>query len=344
MSVVTQSTPTPAHLLVYEAQQLPKLRSNYGESLDRSSIGWLKQTPADSPIDKMRKRYEEDGYIYVKGLLPVQDVLDVREAYFAHLAPTGILKPGTTARDGIFDTTQDPIVHNGNGSTSLPKGIERQKLLESAHVLPIYMEFVKHPKLRSFVREFMGWEEEVLAKRTLLRHNVPNGISTGVHYDRLFLRGGEAEFLTAWIPFGDCTAEGGGLMYWENSTDIGKAMEADFMKRAETFTKDERISAFNQNMSRLGHLSHDVSNFSRDTVANEKWAKLIPQDASMRWLISNFEAGDVVFHNPYLIHAAVKNEDREAKIRLAADIRFYEEGAPLDQRWMRGAWRADDGL
>ena len=54
--------------------------------------------------------------------------------------------------------------------------------------------------------------EQILTP-SCLRHNVPHGLSTGLHYDQIFLRGGAAEFLTAWIPIGDCTAEGGGLMF-----------------------------------------------------------------------------------------------------------------------------------
>ncbi|KAK4899850.1 hypothetical protein LTR49_027578, partial [Elasticomyces elasticus] len=75
-------------------------------------------------------------------------------------------------------------------------------------------------------------------------YNVPNGLSTSCHYDRIFLRAGE-DFLTAWVPFGDCTANGSRLMYLEGSTDVSKAIEADFMERAKYLTPEERINGFN---------------------------------------------------------------------------------------------------
>lgn len=173
----------------------------------------------------------------------------------------------------------------------------------------------------------------------MCRHNVPNGFSTGIHYDRIFLRDGEAEFLTAWVPIGDCTAQGGGIMYLEDSSSIGKAMEADFMQRAETFTKEERINGFNVNMAKDGQLSHNAHELSEE-ILNGKFSG----GKSRRWLAGNYEAGDVVFHNPYMIHGAVKNEDPLGRIRLGTDLRFYEEGADLDQRWMQSVWRPDDGL
>jgi phytanoyl-CoA hydroxylase len=169
MALLTQSAPQPAHELVFEPGQLPKLRSNYGPHLDQGSVGWLKETTVDTPLDEMRKRFDDDGYLYIKHLIPREDVLDVRQKYFEHLEPTGILKPGTSPRDGIFDDTQDPIVHNGVGGRDLPEDLERQRLLTSAHTLPVYLEFLEHPDCRGFSREFMGWRNDVILKRTLLR-------------------------------------------------------------------------------------------------------------------------------------------------------------------------------
>ncbi|KAK0304038.1 hypothetical protein LTR29_009353 [Friedmanniomyces endolithicus] len=339
MAAITQSIPVPAHESVYKSHHLPKLRSNHGAYLDQNSVGWLKQTSVDASLEEMRARYSADGYLFIKGLIPREDVLDVRQRYFEHLAPTGILKPGTSPRDGIFNNTQDPIVHNGVGGRDLPEDAERQRLLESAHTLPGYLAFLKHPDLRAFVRKLMGWDRDVILKRTLLRHNVPNGLSTGCHYDRIFLRAGE-EFLTAWIPFGDCPAESGGLMYLENSTDVGKAIETDFTKRAAHFTPEERINGFNQNMARDGQLSHNVVEL--DAEINRTYGK--PDEKRRRWLAADFTAGDVVFHNPYMIHGAVKNEDRLGRIRLGSDLRFYPEGGNIDERWMRDVWRPGDGL
>ncbi len=213
MAAVTRAAPVPAHELVYEPHQLPKLRSNYGGHLEADSVGWMKETPIETPLDEMRKRFSKDGYVFIKNVLPREDVLNMREAYFKHLESTGILKPGTSPRDGIFNDGDDPIMHAGVGGTDLPEAMDRVNKLEQAHHMPLYLAFLEHPKLRTFVKDFMGWSKDVLITRTMLRHNVPNGLSTGIHYDRIFLRAGEAEFLTAWVPIGDCTAAGGGLMW-----------------------------------------------------------------------------------------------------------------------------------
>jgi phytanoyl-CoA hydroxylase len=339
MATAVQTPPTPAHALVYEPSQLPKLRSNYGAYLQDANVGWMRPTPIDTPLAELRRRFETDGYVWVKNVMPRKDVLDMREAYFTHLSPTGILKPGTSPREGIFDPTQDPVAHNGVGGRDLPDDIERVEKLVEVHKHPFYLAFLEHPKLRAFVREFMGWERDVLVKRTLLRHNVPNGLSTGVHYDRLFLRAGEADFLTAWVPIGDVAAEGGGLVYLEHSDDIGREMEAGFMERNMELPDEERVSGFNVNMARDGQLTHDIEGYTKDLESAPYRGR-----NTRRWLVGNYEAGDVVFHNPYLLHGASKNEDPLGRIRLSTDLRFYEEGAALDTRWMRDVWSPDDGL
>ena len=250
-------------------------------------------------------------------------------SYFQQLSPTGILLPSTSPRDGIFNPANDPLAHQGLGGAP---GQDSLELLDTAHATPAYREFLAHPALRSFVRGFMRWSKEVLVDRAMLRHNCPGSLSTGIHYDKYFLRGGEAEFLTAWVPIGDCAATGGGLMYLENSGALGEEMEAEFERNAETLSPEERIDAFNRHMMKDGFLSHDAEEFGR-----------VRAGGRLRWLVGDYEAGDVVFHKPYMIHAATKNQDELGRIRLASDLRFYEEGAALDQRWLK-VWRHDDGL
>lgn len=112
---------------------------------------------------------------YQKVLEPA--VLTVN-SYFKQFAPTGILLPDTSPRDGIFDSAKDPLIHQGIGGA--PQEVTHE-LLDAAHATPEYRKFLKHPNLRSFIREFMGWEKETMVKRAMLRHNCPNSLSTGIH-------------------------------------------------------------------------------------------------------------------------------------------------------------------
>lgn len=247
----------------------------------------------------------------------------------------GILAPGTSPREGIFDTSANPNYHAGIGAPELADDEEMREKIASSHLIPRYLDFLQHPSLRKFVQDFMGWKREVMLQRTLLRHTVPTLQSTTIHYDQIFLRGGNPkdEFLTAWVPIGDIAINGGGLMYLEDSTQLGRDIEDAFTTKAQSsgLTEAQRISAYNSNMNSNGGLSDDAEEFANAHASGKKW------------LISPFEAGDVVFHNPYIIHGAAMNEDPTARIRLSTDLRIYEESMEMDKRWFK-VFTVDDGL
>lgn len=115
-------------------------------------------------------------------------------------------------------------------------------------------------------------------------------IYQAVHYDHIFLRYGPPTFITGWLPFGDIPVEGGGLIYLEKSVPLAQSIEDDFTKRAESFTPEERINAFNANMMKGGVLSQDSQEF-------------IQAHGGRKWLVADYEAGDVVFHHPYMVCA-----------------------------------------
>ncbi|KAL9579778.1 MAG: hypothetical protein Q9212_004901 [Teloschistes hypoglaucus] len=314
------------------ASHLPCLRSNKGGYVNPSSTGWMRSTPRDTALEEMRKRFREDGYIWVKNVIPREDIYDMREQYgiyFAQFAHTGMLALSTSPRDGIFDSSSNPSAYEGIGG--VPE-TSTKDLLNTAHASPMYRTFLAHPSLRAFIRHFTGWKQERVLDRAMLRHNCPGSQSTGIHYDQYFLRDGEDEFLTAWVPIGDCAAAGGGLMYLENSTRLGQDLEREFLAKARDLPKEERIDAFNKFMAKDGFMSHDAVEF---------WEE--HREKVGRWLVGDYEAGDVVFHNPWMVHAATKNEDPQRRIRLASDLRFYREGANLDKRWNK-IWTHDDGL
>jgi phytanoyl-CoA hydroxylase len=325
--------------LTRQAQkELPEAIRAIQGSIPQGMLGWLRETPADTPIEEIRHRLFQDEYVFVKGLLPRNDVLEARDHYFSQFESLGLLKPGTAPVDGIY-SGEDPALHNGIGGGE-PAAKDELRRLVGAHVQQPYLDFVAHPKLRGMVRDLMQWEQEVLVKRTMLRHNIPGGQSTGIHYDKLFLRGGDAFFLTAWVPIGDTKATGGGLVYLEDSTGLGNAIEDDFSTRAKDFTTEEKVSAFNRNMTATGVLSTDPMIFQQD---NEHLAK----KRRFRWLVADYEAGDVVFHLPYTIHTAAANADPNGHIRLSTDLRFYSkrdaDQGSIDSRWDK-FWTPSDGL
>lgn len=135
---------------------------------------------------------------------------------------------------------------------------------------------------------------------------------------RIFLRYGEPTAVTVWVPMGDIKLDGGGLIYLENGHTLGAEQEAAFTEQAKAsgLTEEEAHNAFNQNMMSNGLLSEGPKEFA--------------QTFNRRWLVAAYEAGDVVLHNPFAIHASTINKDPGNVIRLATDLRFVDSSKPWD--------------
>lgn len=68
-----------------EKRKPPVVGSNQGR-IGNEHIRWLRPTTTDTPLEEMRDRLEQDGYLFVKNLLPREDVLKVRAEYICPFA------------------------------------------------------------------------------------------------------------------------------------------------------------------------------------------------------------------------------------------------------------------
>ena len=48
-------------------------------TINNDQIARLRATSKDTPLSEMRSRFDSDGYLLVKNLLPREDVLNVRQ-------------------------------------------------------------------------------------------------------------------------------------------------------------------------------------------------------------------------------------------------------------------------
>lgn len=315
-----------------------RLESNSGGEIPLPLLGWLKSLPATASDEEIRKTLEEDGVVHLKGVIPRDVVLMARRKYFEHVASSGVLKPGTAPVDGIF-AGGDPLDFAGPGVASqVGKNMDNcpyLKLSVEAGMEPWINDFAQDPHITAVVKRLKPtWKDVILFKRQLLRSNIPTskGSATKVHFDQIFLRGAPPTSLTAWIPMGDITPLSGGLLYLEKSVPLGLEIEDSFTKMNASLTEAERLSAFNVNMLERGFLTPNAPAFA----ANEGKGK--------RWLVGNYEAGDVVFHLPTMIHCSSANNDPEGRIRLATDLRFADPTEQYDTRWAHKYFVPGDGL
>lgn len=295
----------------------PTLTSN-GYTLDPrpSRMGDLVASDPTTPIHVLREQFAAQGYLWLKGLLPRQKVLDFRGRFFASLADAGLLKAGTDPRDGIYA---------GSGE-------DNQRIAKTMHEIvrwSAYESFcLQEPIWGFYERLFEG--APYLHKRKLIRYTKPHDASsTGAHYDLVYLRAGTDRVATSWIPIGDCPVHMGGLVYLEHSDRVGREMETEFSAQNAHLSREEQISAYNKSMTATGWLTKDLP--------------ALADKVDARWLVADYEAGDMVIHSAYMIHAATTNDTTDGVMRLSTDIRFQRVSDEVDVRW-NSHWSMDDML
>jgi ectoine hydroxylase-related dioxygenase (phytanoyl-CoA dioxygenase family) len=279
-------------------------------------LGYLEPTDPGVGVKAIRDIYEEHGYVWLKGFLRRAEVIDFRGWVFSHLAETGLIEPGS-----------DPTLGIASEGT-LDKKLADRRLMSLVRSTA-YEGFCAQPSLARFMDEFLGGLS-YLHKRKLMRFTLPGTpTATPAHYDLVYLRGGTSRIVTAWIPIGDIPVEMGGLTYLQGSHRIGREMEAQFARDGAGLSPEERISAFNRNMTEGGWVSKDLPDMA--------------ERFDTRWLFADYEAGDIVLHSPFMIHASTTNQSADRRLRLSTDIRYQNVDDEIDIRWSNH-WSLDDML
>jgi ectoine hydroxylase-related dioxygenase (phytanoyl-CoA dioxygenase family) len=285
-------------------------------STEPHRLGYLKATDPGIGIEAIRSLYEEQGYVWLKGLLRRSHVLEFRAWVFSHLAGAGLVESGSDPSLGIA------------GEGDFDKRLADRRLMALVRAVA-YEGFCAQPRLSRFMDAFVGGLS-YLHKRKIMRFTRPGTpVVTPAHYDLVYLRGGTSRVVTAWIPIGDIPLDMGGLVYLEGSHLVGRRMEAEFAKANASLSEEERISAYNRNMTEGGWVSKDLPDMA--------------ERFDTRWLIADYEAGDVVLHSPFMIHASTTNQSMARRIRLSTDIRYQNVDDEIDARWSNH-WSLDDML
>ena len=212
---------------------------------------------------------------------------------------------------GLLEPGSDPSEGIGT-QDEFDRGLAHQTLFDTIVPGATYNAFCTSPAIKGFF-EWLYDGDVHLHKRKLIRHaRVNENWVTPAHYDLVYLREGTHNLLSAWIPLGDCPVERGGLVYLERSHTH--------------FAERDRLEG---GTLRAEHITYDLP--------------ALADQLDTRWLLANYEAGDVVIHSPFLVHASLNNTDALGRMRLSTDIRYQPLSEQIDARW-QNHWRDDDGL
>jgi ectoine hydroxylase-related dioxygenase (phytanoyl-CoA dioxygenase family) len=282
------------------------LTSN-GYELEASAarLGALDEVPDTERQDRdaLWARLRRNGYLLLRKALDPDDVLAFRRYYFEQVRASGLL-----ARDS------DPALGlAGEGPVDL--ALLRHALFSRVVPGDEYRAFCSQPAVRDWYAWFLG-SKTFLHRRKILRHTRPHqsgiGTATQAHYDLVYLREGTDRVLSSWIPLGDCPISRGGLIYLEGSHRRVLQEEAE------------------------GRLRRPAASITADLPA-------LAEEHDSRWLVADFEAGDMLVHSAHIVHASLDNVDTQGRMRLSTDIRYQRREDPIDWRWQQH-WHDRDDL
>jgi hypothetical protein len=277
-------------------------------------LGMMRESSTAESTAALRQKLSEDGYVLLRGVLPVDAVAEARRAIVL----------GLMAHEWEFDDMESLTLAESHpcpcpwsaqsGSSAVGRafgGADLQALMHSVEVLRV----VESEELFTVFRRIFGEPSSTLDMKWLRamspEHNdaKPRG---GFHMDNIFMGRGSDRLTTAWVPFEDVPIELGGLVALQGSSYL-----PGFQRLRETY----------------GTIDVDRCDIRGAGPGSDPLA-LASLDPAARWVTSDYQAGDVVIFSMHTLHGGIRNESAARQLRLSADLRFQPARERRDERWI----------
>ena len=249
--------------------------------------------PLLSAPEQLRAVLDTDGYIYLRNVLPLTDVLAAREEIAQRLIEVKEIKP--PALDAIATGTSERQRRVGNLGAFWRSVSEGPALRQVTH----------NPILSQIAGALFN--TSACGQDFIFLRAVPKNRFNGPHCDSPFFTRKTEQVLTFWIPLGDIPASDGPLYIIENSH------QCDHLNHA--------IKGFDvaNDQSRRATSSDDPI-----TLATRQGVRLLTRD---------FATGDVLVFGMYTWHGSFANCSTINRVRLSVDVRYQPQSAPRDPRY-----------
>ena len=299
-----------------------------GARLGDSPEDFDELSPANADLYNRKalwERMEEDGYLYFRGLLNVDEVKAARGEVMDRLGATGVLEKGYPAYEGI--AAREIIFDNRAGENFLPDFTKNNPKLDTV---------IYDGPMMDFYRFFLGGPVRHF-DFTWFRCKPP-GISqaTEPHYDIVFMGRGTKSLFTSWTPFVDVPYHMGGLMLLEGSNRL-----AELKASYGATDVDLYCSNLGQAEAIVGSARTEGRNLTVDEQESIRWnstgayskdAAAVQREFGGRWLTAEYEMGDVLIFSMYMLHAS--SDNRSERVRVSTDTRYQLASEAVDERWI----------
>lgn len=274
--------------------------TSLGKQLDGRASAFGELRPSDDIAQDgpaLRTRMQEEGYLYLPGLLNVAQLRAARQYVVDQLAALGLL-------DDRFPRMEAVTRPGATGGFMPDKLAHRnQALLDLLYTGPM-MEFYER-FLGGAVRHYdYTWFRSVGA----------GGSGTYPHTDVVYMGRGTFNLYTSWAPIGDVPLAVGGLMILEGSHRHREKLQNYLSRDVDEYCTNRPDAEAIWD----GRLSSDPVSL-REKLGG-------------RWLTTDFRMGDVLVFGMATVHASLDNHSN--RFRLSSDSRYQLASEPVDERWV----------
>ena len=289
-----------------------KMLTVHGKQLETGSesFGELRSS-ADSleDCDELHSRFENDGYLYLPGLLDRDTLHAARRTMLEALADLDFVDLDYPIDDGV---AKRELAVSARDMVELSKNNEplRQALF-AGPMITFYERFLGGP-IRPL--DFTWCRVKTSGEET----------ATNPHYDVVFMGRGTKSLYTSWTPLGDIPCQMGGLMILENSHRQEEIKDTYGQMDVDEYCTNEPDASETE----AGHKRWQGSGFgtfSPDAVA-------LRSELNSRWLTTDYRLGDLLVFSMYTMHASMDNHTN--RLRLSTDTRYQLASEPVDERWI----------
>lgn len=241
----------------------------------------------------LRSRLQEDGYLFLKAVLPATAVHAARREVFQRLLQVGEIAEPAAAGIATGGSRRAELEPDLGGFW---KSVSETPTLRS----------VSHGSAIGAILSLLFGEPARPQDYMFLRA-AALGRATGLHFDYPFFTRAHDQVATVWLPIGDVPVSDGPLVVVEGSNqfrDLIDPMIGFDISIDKTRKADLGIDAI--------------------TFAEQRRTRLLTR---------NFEAGDIALFGMYTAHGSLDNHSSIGRVRLSCDVRWQPATLPVDDRY-----------
>jgi hypothetical protein len=291
-----------------------------GYELDPEHFGFLADSSShlDDPA-WLRQKMADDGYLFIKGFFPREDVLKARLEVLDRFQEMGFLDGNHSSQEGVLAnrianertafaaTAAGEVVKKFNPVDMIKGNQPLWDLLNSRHIMGFFDAFFGTPAHRFKHIWFRG---------------VGKGLGTPPHCDWVYMSRGTTNLYTTWVTLGDTPLEVGGLMVLEGSNKKGDRLKHYLSRDVDDYC----TTSPNIEKLKSGEMMYEWDG----VLTKNPYA--LREKLGGRWLTAEeYELGDLLIFTRQTVHASLDNQTD--RVRISVDTRYQPANEPSDERW-----------